>query len=235
MAATNNTAMIIATFRLNFLLYIVSILSKIRFSETNMPIIIILVIALSIYIKVVTRKGDRNTKEQRDTFWEREHKANFTRSQDISGLDYITIPFSDLPFSESTPDSEIRQVERRLRKLDGQLIIDLSAYTNTELKLEFGAPNFTKLSTADQNYTILIRSLDKWGQLLINDNRPEDAEKVLKYAIECKTVIGSTYKTLASLYAASERKDEINKLIDIVSSLDFPTAKSVLDTLRSIL
>ncbi len=199
-----------------------------------MPLIFILIIALVIFIAVTKKKGVTEAKQKSEEYWNREREANFVRGKDISNLNYIQIPYSELPFSENPSSPELRSVERQLKKLDGQLIIDLSTFTNTDLKLEYGAPNFNKLSIADHNYTVLVRSLDKWAHLLIEENQTEAAEKVLEYAIDCKTVISTTYKALAELYAASDRSDKITGLMEKASELDSPTKGSLLEALRTL-
>ncbi len=199
-----------------------------------MPLIFILIISLIIFIAITKKKGVTEAKQKSEDFWNREREANFVRGKDISNLNYIQIPYSELPFSEDSTNPELRSVERQLKKLDGQLIIDLSAFTNTDLKLEYGASNFNKLSVADHNYTVLVRSLDKWARLLIEENQTEAAEKVLEYAIDCKTVISTTYKALAELYTVSGQSDKISVIMDKVSALDSPTKNSLLEALRTL-
>ena len=49
-----------------------------------------------IFLFAYLRKKDTHDQENRETaFWNREHEANHTRRQDISGLPYITIPLEN--------------------------------------------------------------------------------------------------------------------------------------------
>ena len=50
-----------------------------------LPYFIIILIVIQLYLKKSTRSGSERSKK----YWEREQKANSTRKQDISSLNYI--------------------------------------------------------------------------------------------------------------------------------------------------
>ena len=50
-----------------------------------LPYFIIILIVIQLYLKKSTRSGSERSKK----YWEREQKANSTRKQDISTLNYI--------------------------------------------------------------------------------------------------------------------------------------------------
>ena len=64
-----------------------------------MPLFFICFIVFVIWLRVKMRKTNSAISESSNAFWEREAKANFARSQDISKLDYIHVTEEDLPFT----------------------------------------------------------------------------------------------------------------------------------------
>ena len=58
-----------------------------------LPFILILLSLFSLF----RNRSQRSIKESQDAFWEKEQRANRTRKQDISGLDYIQIPLNSFP------------------------------------------------------------------------------------------------------------------------------------------
>ena len=52
------------------------------------------------------KKSSRENQQKKESFWDRERKANVSRKKDISLLNYIIIPLERLPFID-TDDDEI--------------------------------------------------------------------------------------------------------------------------------
>lgn len=86
------------------------------------------------------------------------------RKKDISGLDYIRIP--DTLTCPDTQDERILKEWHTIEALKEKKILNLSGFTNTDLKLEYGVGNLTKLTDYDNNYVTLSRSLARIAELL---------------------------------------------------------------------
>ena len=56
------------------------------------PVFTICMVVFVIVLKININKNKIAKDTASSDFWEREHEANFARRQDISGLDYISIP-----------------------------------------------------------------------------------------------------------------------------------------------
>ena len=203
------------------------------------PLILAIAIIILVSVRFGKPAGAKEAERKRKEFWDREREANLTPKKDISGLDYLIIPLSTLPFhfessvSEEvaatvTPASfseaqleaipkEIRQelayVEKQILKLAEKRIKNFTGLSNTVLKLAYGAANLPALSACDQNYTILVRYLQKWGNLLADAGCKEDAITVLAYAVSIGSDISATYTTLANLYIETEQAENITPLI----------------------
>ena len=127
--------------------------------------------SLIILIAVVahtTKRQQRIAENREKEFWARERKANSVRKKPLDDLDYVKIPLDKLPM-DALPDNERAEEYRSLlTSLSTQPIVNLTGFTNTDLKLEYGTANITPLSQYDQNYTVLVRTLQQWADLLLD-------------------------------------------------------------------
>lgn len=153
------------------------------------------------------RKNDAAQAKVEEEFWNREYESNSARRRDISELDYITIPVEKLPLDLDTDAS------RRIRSLAGEKMLDLSSYTNTDLKLKYGVANLETLSGYENNYVELEKSLDSYASELLDLGRTPDAVSILEYAVSIGSDVGHTYLTLAGLYHDAGESAKIRELI----------------------
>jgi tetratricopeptide (TPR) repeat protein len=186
-----------------------------------------------IWIAYQRSKSDKAVKNETAAFWNRERESNLTRKKDLSTLNYITVMIENLPFSE-TEDEEIQYVQKQLNNLKDQKIVNLSGLSNTDLKIAYGAPNITLLSTYDHNFTLLIRHLNKWGHLLYQNNNITDAKIVFEYAISCGSDISQTYLALAAIYLDDGSNEKLVQLRDTALTLTTPLKETLLFKLNAI-
>lgn len=169
-----------------------------------------------------------------DGFWDREEQANSTKKKDISQLDYIVIPLDKLPFSNTEDkNSPLYEYENTVKDLANQKILNLTGYSNTDLKLMYGSANLDELSLADQNFTTLARTLSKWGDYLLQENKSSEAQAVYEYAVECKSDISSIYINLAKIYKAINPQG-ISQLIEQAKNLKSLLADKLVISLQDI-
>ena len=107
-----------------------------------------------------------------DDFWEKELAANRTPRKSLDDLCYIQIPLNTLPLSALPDDSVAEECRETLEELSKSPIVNLTGISNTDLKLQYGAPNINLLSSYDQRYTTLARTLQTLGNRLY-ENRPQ--------------------------------------------------------------
>ena len=84
----------------------------------------------------------------------------------------------------------INTLSAELKALSKAKIADLSEYTNTDLRLKYGSPNFTMLSGADANYTRLVQILPVLISTLREAGKNEEAERLLDFCDENSIVTG---------------------------------------------
>jgi len=173
-----------------------------------------------IEIKIRTRKDDAIEA----SFWEREREADNVRRKPIDHLDYVKVP-EDLPKDLLPDNPEIPEIIDTVDRLSKEKILNLTGFTNTDLKLKYGAPNITELSAYDQNYTALVTTLQKWADLLLENDHEEEAFRIMEFLVSTNVDIGRTYRLLAKHYLACGRSEafaELKKTAGELKSLNGP-------------
>ena len=134
-----------------------------------LPYFIIILVVIQLYIK----KSDTSQKNNIKKFWEREQKANATRKKDISTLKYIEWD-TTLPVKENSTllsdilknNPEADSAYNKIISVKDKNIINLTEYSNTDLKLKYGVANLEALTEYEDNYTLLIKNLAVLGYIL---------------------------------------------------------------------
>ena len=197
------------------------------------PVFFIITILLVLWVHYQKRRTDRISSQSSEAFWERERQANLTRKKDISNLDYIHVPVNTLPFPE-TDSEEIGDIQKHIINLASGKIVNFTGVSNTDLKLQYGAPNINILMEYDKNYLELVRSLYRYGKLLYDKQLTDEALTVLKYALSVKTDISANYTLLATIYKEKNDLEGINSVISAAEELTSMTKKALLANLVAI-
>lgn len=121
-------------------------------------------IVFLIVVSYQISKSRRYTEKMENSFWERELKANNTRRKSLEHLNYITIPFETLPMSVMTDDESVLEYQQTLRSLAGSPIVNFTGISNTDLKLQYGAPNIDLLMRGTTKTTQLLPALYSVGR-----------------------------------------------------------------------
>lgn len=165
----------------------------------------------------------RRTKKEKkyvDNFWERERLADSTRRKSLETLDYIAVPLGELPTDVLAELPEVAKCHGKLQELSEKKIVNFAGYSNTDLKLAYGAPNINLLSEYDKNFEELITTLQEWADLLLQnwgegarlcpeEERKQAAKKVLAYAVSVGSDISAAYEKLIKLYLESGESEKI--------------------------
>lgn len=179
------------------------------------------------------KKSDQQSLETKQSYWDKETAANFTRKKSISSLDYIIIPIKILPFIEINDDT-LTKLYSTLTELSTKQIVNLTGVTNTDLKLKYGAPNLTSLIQFDENYTLLVRTLNLYGTRLYELGYKIEATKVLEYATTINTDVSDTYKLLANIYINDGYKSKIDDLIKVAEKINSLSKISIIKHLMEL-
>ena len=198
-----------------------------------MPIIFGLILLFIIWFHIEKHKSSKEEIAEKDAFLNRENAANLTRKRDISTLDYIVLPSTNLPLIKGQDKTANSYIDRYLSYIDKR-IINLSHLSNTELKEQYGLANLSLLSQYDENFFSLTKLLNDWGLYLLEENHLDWAAQVLELAILIKTELSSSYLALATVYQKQECPEKIASVKTAYSSLTEHPSKKVLTQLDKL-
>lgn len=189
--------------------------------------------AFIIFVGVITYKRKQHTHKQdmvTEAFIERERRANISRKRDISHLNYLTFAIDRLPLFEFQ-DEELLSHENILKELADKKIINLSNYSNTDLKLMYGPANLNVLSEYDENYHQLSSTLLAYANREVALSRMDSAIQILEYAMDLAIDSSQIYLLLADLYQTQGTPEKIETIIQKLSSMDTSFSSMVLSKL----
>lgn len=199
----------------------------------SIGITIIILFALCLIVAFAVSRGKYTERENREAFLERESRANSVRRADISSLDYIRVPLERLPL-DAARQAGYSELCDKLTQLAGNRILKLSQYTNTDLKLMYGPANLDDLCRYDDNYTELIRLLDKLAECMLETGDAEHARLFLEYAVSIGSDISKTYVHLGELYADEKNTALLDDLIRKAQNLPGLSGPVIINKINSI-
>lgn len=177
-------------------------------------------------------KSRRHAEKKKASYWEKEAQANNTRRKSLDDLNYITIPFEKLPMGVLTEREDIQECIQTLHTLAASPIVNFTGITNTDLKLQYGAPNIDLLMRYDQNYTTLACTLQKWAEKLYNAGYITETKRILEFALSTDTDVSNSYRLLASIYASEGNTEGIAALKDKAQNLKSGTRNIIVRILQ---
>ncbi len=183
------------------------------------------------------KKSDRKNREASDSFWQKESDANSVRKQPLDNEHYITIPENLLInnlWKNHPEDDTLLSLSDTLASLMDKRILNLTGMTSTDIKLKYGVANLNEVTTYDDNFTLMAKTIAEYGQKLMELENTNAAILVFQFGIDSLTDISSNYKYLAQLYKANGQPEKIDSLIDTASKLDSLMKNSIIKTLNEI-
>lgn len=189
-------------------------------------------IILCLLLNSLFRKNSRKAAKQEENFWDRERRANLVRRQPLDQLNYITVPLESFPTGLLAEDEEVADCIHTIQHLSQEKIVNFTGYTNTDLKLEYGAPNINLLTQYDQNYTLLVRTLQKWAELLLSAGYEAQAVILMEFAVRIGTDVRRTYYALADYYRSSGNTQGIRSLLQTAQQLRSLNREPIVRTLQ---
>ena len=167
-----------------------------------LTIFIVFLVVLTYHIK----KNDAAQAKVQDEFWEKERKSNAVRKQDISKLDYITIPLEKIPHRLNS------ETESAFLALSQKTMLNLTGISNTDLKLTYGTANLALLAEYDNNFTDMVALLPAYTSELQEAGYEDCARMLLEFAISHKADSTKIYSQLASIYKAHNETERLEWL-----------------------
>lgn len=199
-------------------------------------------IIFCIWLAYEIKKSNRKSEKSEEAFWEKEARANATRAKSLDDLHYIVIPeevlailkeFNTLyPKSVEIPDRRIKDVQDAFSHLSECKIVNFSNISNTDLKLMYGAANLPTLTLYDQNFILLVRTLQTASEYFREHKENHKAKVLLEFAVASGSDSMNTYKLLAEIYKEENDSTKINYLISSASLLNSITKGPIVSYLQ---
>lgn len=195
-------------------------------------LIIASTLVLAVAIAIASSKSRENAAAMEREFWQRERAANNTRRKPLDDLNYIKLPMEIFPMELLQDVPRVEDYRQIILSLNEQPIVNFTGLSNTELKLRYGAPNITLLTTYDQNYTLLARTLQQWAQALYDNGFSKEACQLLEFAVSTGTDVSATYRLLCRIYQENNTPEKIGALYPIAESLSSAMQKPIVRMLQ---
>ncbi|MDE5938800.1 MAG: hypothetical protein K2H37_06940 [Lachnospiraceae bacterium] len=195
-------------------------------------LIIASTLILAAAIAIASSKSRKNAAAMEQEFWQRERAANNTRRKPLDDLDYIKLPMEIFPMDLLQDIPRVEDYRQIILSLKDQPIVNFTGLSNTELKLRYGAPNITLLTTYDQNYTLLARTLQQWAQALYDNGFSQEACQLLEFAVSTSTDVSATYRLLCRIYQENGTPEKIDALYPVAESLTSAMQKPIVRMLQ---
>lgn len=177
-------------------------------------------LALVAAIAIASAKNQKAADSLQREYWQRERAANNTRRKPLDDLAYIKLPMDIFPMELLTDIPKVEDYRQIILTLKDLPIVNFTGLTNTDLKLRYGAPNINLLTSYDQNYTLLVRTLQQWAQLLYDNGYISQACQLLEFAVSTGTDVSATYRLLCKIYQEQNTPEKIKTLYPAAESLN---------------
>lgn len=192
----------------------------------------VLIGSAAIALYLLKNKKNGSIQQQKEELWEKERQANSTRRKPLDDLDYIKVSVDDFPMTLLEDVPKVTDYKEIIQSLSELPIVNFTGITNTELKLRYGAPNIDLLIHYDQNYTLLVRTLQQWAQLLYEAGYLDEARCMLEFSVSTGTDVSATYRLLCRIYNEQHTPEKIGELYPVAEMLNSAMQKTIVRILQ---
>ena len=134
-----------------------------------------------------------------------------------------------------TDDENICYYQEKVKISLAKPMMDLSAYTNTDLKLAYGTGNFKTLSEYDENFNVFLMNLSNLGKAYRTAGMLPESAGASEQCIAAGSDKSTDYKSLAYAYAMTGNRGKLEELIASVGQSDLPKGAALAEAMRAIL
>ena len=177
-------------------------------------------------------KSKKHETFTKDNFLAKEREANSTRRKPLDDLNYIKIPLQEFPMTLLPDVPKIEDYKQIIRSLSELPVVNFTGISNTDLKLRYGAPNIDLLISYDQNYTLLVRTLQQWAQALYDAGCIDEARHMLEFAVSTGSDVSATYRLLCQIYKEQNTPEKISSLYPVAETLNSVMQKTIVRILQ---
>lgn len=203
------------------------------FDNLPFPSLFVCFLIFILWLHYEKRKSSREEKRRSDEFWQREEAANCARNKDISKLPMFEPDMKQIPMPESS-DENICYYQNRVIEQSKLPMMDLSEYSNTDLKLAYGVGNFKTLSQYDENFNDFLMNMSNLGKSYHKGELLEEAAAVYRCCLNSGSDKSTDYRALAEIYAAMGARRELSSLAEEVLRSELPRREILSQELRKL-
>lgn len=196
--------------------------------------VFITILVLGVIFKIFMSRSNHSANPDQQ-FLDREAEADRTPRKSVEDLPYIKVDPLSLPLEVPTDRAETIERQNAIKLMSGKKILNLTGRSNTDLKLEYGAPNISFLSSCDNNYTRLVMNLSRLAEDYIKEGHISEARTLLEYGIDIGTDVKKNYTSLAAFYREENARQKIEALKNKASELNSLSKNTILKSLDDIL
>lgn len=164
-------------------------------------------------------KGKKSREQQEAEYWKQEFDANHIRKQSLDDLEFVTFtaePFYPLTLLGTEDSSDFlasnptaKEILSLLLNLESRKMVNLTCFSNTDLKYKYGVANLNLLTEYDSNFNELITLLQDYADLYLQAGFEDQALKIFEYAISIGSDISKTYLSCAEIYCRRYQTDKL--------------------------
>lgn len=201
----------------------------------NIPIpsIFVCFLIFILWMHYEKRKTDKKQAQESQEFWQREEEANHTRNKDFSDLSMFVPEQDSIPMPD-TADENASYYQNKVLECMQLPMMNLSQYTNTDLKLAYGVGNFKTLSDYDENFNKFLMNLSNLGNAYSDIGMLDEAVVIFRYCLDAGSERAADYKGLAAAYTALGCRSRIDELITEVEHSELPRKSVLIEHLHDI-
>lgn len=203
------------------------------FDNLPFPSLFVCFLIFILWLHYEKRKSSREEKKRSDEFWQREEAANCARNKDISKLPMFEPDMEQIPMPESS-DENICYYQNRVIEQSKLPMMNLSEYSNTDLKLAYGVGNFKTLSQYDENFNDFLMNMSNLGKAYHKGELMEEAAAVYRFCLNSGSDKSTDYRALAEIYAAMGARRELSSLAEEVLRSELPRREILSQELRKL-
>lgn len=170
------------------------------------------VVILFITFRLKLERDTKKAKENLDVYLTKDFNALFARKKEIPESFFISVDFNSIP---SVNNDECTQFYNQINKYADTKMTHLKGYTNIELKEAYGMIHFENLTCYEKNYLTFMDILVKYGSILYEKGFAEEAETVLKKALDYECDVSKCYMLLSDIYLKRRDSDSLETLTRI--------------------
>ena len=188
-------------------------------------------IILTLVIRHAIRRNRRRGENAEDSFWDRERAANAVRRKPMDDLIFLTPDMTGFPLDTMADNEDIAEYRKMIEELSSQKIVNLTGFTNTDLKFRYGVANLPTLTEYDDRYILLVQTLQKWADKLWDNGYVKEAVPILEEQVRLHADISAVYRKLAAYYRENGMPEKIEGLKKTAETLNSSNKKVILNSL----